>query len=228
MAKKTKRSDKNGKRFKRLLSFALFSVTFVLGVSLILGGIFLSAYWENIRARFSHESWVYTVGLVEDDDYRTGSISDEYLYVDGVLYLNMTDIALMCDMTVVGDFNALTYFSVENNDQTVTFYFNSDKITVNGEHFKMNGVMFEREEQVYVPASFVSRFCSGIIVEIDEDKRTLSLYRHSLGIEYDPLDEPYHIYEDVTFMPGGTSALEQPDRGLMFSSQNAGDSQAGN
>lgn len=226
MAKKKSNGKNAEKKFRLLFKVILFLLSFAVCFSLVLGGILLSAYWENIRSGFSREQWTYTVGLVEDDNYKTSSISDAYVYVDGILYLNMSDIALMCDLTVVGDFSSLTYFSVEDNEQTVTFYFDSDKITVNGEHYKLNGSMFSvagadgEPDDIYVPASFVSRFCSGIILEVDEDARTLHLYRHSLAIEYDPLDEPYHVYEDVTFLTGDIQPVEMPDRGLMFSSQN--------
>lgn len=227
MSKKKGVSKKSDKKFRRLFCAVLFLLSFAICFSVTMGGILLSAYWENIRAQFSHERWTYTVGLEEDDNYSSRSISDAYVYVDGILYLNMTDIALMCDMTVVGDFNSLTYFPIDNSEQTATFYFDSDKITVNGEHYKMNGPMFkvpaasaDEQDDIYIPASFVSRFCSGIILEFDDDARTLHLYRHSLAIEYDPLNEPYHVYEDVTFLTGNILPVEMPDRGLMFSSQN--------
>ena len=225
--KKAKSKKVDSKRFRRIFYVSAFFISFIVLLSLSLGGIFLSAYWENIRANFSHTNWFYTVGLPEDEYYRQENISDTYLYVDNVLYLNMTDIATMCDMTVVGDFSSLTYFCINDSTQTATFYFDSDKLTVNGEHYKMNGAMFtvpakdpEKPDIVYVPASFVARFCTGVIVEINEDKHTVHLYRHSLAMEYDPLDRPYHIYEDVVFLTGSIQPVAMPDRGLMFSSQN--------
>jgi len=219
---KTKKNNADQtKKIRNILYVVTFVVSFTVILGIFLGGIFLSAYWENIRAGFSGETWAYTLGLEEDEYYSTKNIGDDYLYRDGVLYLNMTDIAKMCNLTVVGDFNELTYFSTENNDQRVTFYYNSDKISVNGEHYKLNGIMFEREGSIYVPASFFddSQFCSGVVIEIDEDNLTLEVYRHSLGIEYNPLDKPYHIYEEITFLTGSIQPIKLPDRGLMFSSQ---------
>jgi len=216
--KKKKKTTKKNKARTALYAIT-FAVSFITLMSVVLGVIFLSAYWENIRARFTGEKWTYTLGLKEDEYYTAKNVAENTIYKNGVLYLNMSDIAKMCNLTVVGDFNELTYFSVDNDKQRVTFYYDSDKISVNGEHYKLSGTMFLRDGSVYVPASFVSDFCTGIIYEIDDDKHTLDIYRHSLGIEYNPLDEPYHVYEDISFLTGSIQPIKLPDRGLMFSDQ---------
>lgn len=219
MASTNKKKKMHTKNARTLLYTFTFLLSFVILLSLVMGTIFLSAYWENIRSRYTGESWKYTLGLSEDEYYSTKDIAENYVFKNGVMYLNMTDIAKMCNLTVVGDFSELTYFAVGNDKQRVTFYYDSDKISVNGENYKLNGIMFKKNDNIYVPASFVSDFCSGIIYELDDDKHTLKVYRHSLGIEYNPLDEPYHIYEDITFLTGSIQPIKLPDRGLMFSDQ---------
>ena len=219
MAKIKKDRKNTKKQHQALIYTGAFVLSFAILFSLVFGVIQLSANWENIRAKFSVETWTYTLGLEEDEYFTKKSISSSTIFLDNVAYLNMSDIAQMCNLTVVGDFNEITYFNVDSNDQRITFYYGSDKITVNGEHYKLNGIMFENSGNIFVPASFVSQFCSGIIVEIDDDKHTMKVYRHSLGIEYDPLDNPYHIYEDIKFATGSIQPIKLPDRGLMFSDQ---------
>lgn len=218
MSKKRNRTKKQ-KKGRDLFCFGVF-LSFFLGIlTLVFCGIIASAYAENIIHSFERTGYWYQLGGDDLPDTVKTYVNLENMYHADQLYLCMDDVAQLCEFTVTGDHTRRTYFPVSDPSQTVTFFFSSDQVQVNGSTCRMYGDMYEENGKIYVPASFVAQYFDGFNVSVDpEDKRgrSIRLYRTSLGVEYNVLDEAKQIYAPIRFVAGKSSTLEPIKQGSVF------------
>ncbi|MCQ2354795.1 MAG: M15 family metallopeptidase [Clostridia bacterium] len=80
--------------------------------------------------------------------------------IDGVMYVNFSDIVNICSLSVSGDRNNLK-FSAEN-DEFVSFTNGSDYCSVNGNSVKMESAAHLYGENMWIPLSFVNSYVGGV------------------------------------------------------------------
>ena len=215
------KAEKKQKSFGGIARLTLFAVFFILIFALVGGVILLSAYSEFLISKYRGTTAIYQKGIDGLDDTTTEYVTLENMYRDGYLYVCMDDVAQMCEMTCVGDYETRTYFPVDDPEQIVTFYFGSDTVTVNGENYVMNGDMFERGGKIYIPASFLTHYASGINFYLGENKRgttVITLCRTSMGVKSDVLGNTVQIYEPIKYSAGRSEPLTVIKQGSVFSS----------
>lgn len=110
---------------------------------------------------------------------------------DGVYYINFTSMADACGFAISGDENEIRYIiqAGKSDYDTVTFYYGSREITVNGTHIMLSNPVKKRDGAVLVPAEFVSLCMRGVTVETTEAQITLvyDIGKISLKPDLDPM-----------------------------------------
>ena len=218
---KGKKSASQAARISTALRLILFALFFVVILALVLGLIFVSAYSENLIRRYKGTTAVYQIGLDDLSDTTTKYVTLENMYRYGYLYICMDDVAQMCDMTCVGDYDSRTYYHVNDPSQAVTFRFGSDNAVINGEGYAMNASMYEEKGKIYVPASFFNHFCSGVDVLVGQTKSGLTkitLCRVSLGAQSDLLGNTVQIYAPIQYNVSHGESLDPMKQSRVFSS----------
>lgn len=213
---KKKRGSKE-KKSTFLSRFLLFILFFVLLLAVSFGGIFVSAYSTRIFSALSNDYYLLQYGLDGLSDTTSSYVKPDELFFGDTLYLCMDDVAAMCEFTVVGDYDALTYFPADAPTEAATFYYSSELVSINGETFRMGAEMLEKNGKIYVPASFFTSYASGITVTYDEEKTKYTVARISLGTEYDPLDVAYQVYQPIDFLAERSMTVNPVKQGAVFS-----------
>ena len=157
--------------------------------------------------------YTYQMGITNEEGTTRKTVSETWIIRDGVLYVSMTDIAKICELTVVGDYNSISYYSMSNNkvsgdSQYVTFYYGSDQVILNGVISTMRSKMISENNHIMIPASFFYDYVSGISVVFDDAKSRLEISRVSIGSKYNILGDSNLIYQDVSFMPSDPMILK--------------------
>lgn len=110
---------------------------------------------------------------------------------DGVYYINFTSMATACGFSISGDENEIRYIikAGKTDYDTVTFYYGSREITVNGTHLMLSAPVKKSGDTILVPAEFVSLCMRGVTVETAESQITLiyNIGKISLKPDLDPM-----------------------------------------
>ncbi len=186
----------------------LYLIFFAVLIVLTCGVFAVIVNSQRILAFIHRDSYVYQLGIDNLEDTTKKVVSASELYYDGKLYFSMDDIARLCDLTVMGDYSKRTYFPSDDDSQYVTFFYSSDKIVINGEATTMADIMFEKNGEVYVPASFFYNFSGGISITLDKEKSKITVSRVSTGTKYNTLGQEQQIYQDIVFLSGSSEELE--------------------
>ena len=109
----------------------------------------------------------------------------------GVYYVNFTSMATACGFSISGDENEIRYIikAGKTDYDTVTFYYGSREITVNGTHLMLSAPVKKSGNTILVPAEFVSLCMRGVTVETTESQITLTynIGKISLKPDLDPM-----------------------------------------
>lgn len=152
-----------------------------------------------------------TVGEENSAFYESARISKDKIYQNGVTYLNMNQIASLCELTTTGDLTRMRYTSREGNGQSVIFFVESKTAVINGTPVLLSGKTLLYGDTVYVSSDFFRRFVNGVEVEKNEEKNTITIKRQPIaqsvmnGI----------IYADVSFTVGAGESSESIDWDLL-------------
>ena len=122
---------------------------------------------------------------------RSYEVSRELYYSDGVYYINFASMAEACGFSVSGDENEIRYIidAGKGDYDTVTFYYGSREVTVNGMHLMLSAAVKKSGSTLLVPAEFVSMCMRGVMVETEENQITLvyDIGKISLKPDLDPM-----------------------------------------
>ncbi len=109
--------------------------------------------------------------------YGVGTKRDLSIEVDaacyrpnGIPYVNFTRVSNACGFSQSGTEDEIRYI-IETPDKTfdtVTFYFNSRKATVNGMHITLPSTVNYIDGTVMIPADFITLYMNGMTVEVTE------------------------------------------------------------
>ena len=207
---------KKKRKSRKLLFLTVFLIVFVLLSALSFGGLALSLYSENIAQSFQSTKYRYQLGLDGLDDTVLQMVTLEDMYHNGLLYISMDDVSEMCELTIVGDHTKRTYFSENNPQRSVTFYFSSDQIELNGEKKRMYGEMYEKNGEIFVPASFFEQYCTGIQIQVDDKKSKITVSRISTGVRSNILGEIEQVYQEIDFLSETSKSIENIKENSVF------------
>ncbi len=150
-----------------------------------------------------------TVDVGDETIDKNASLSTFIEY--NVLYVNFTELALKCDMSITGSKTEQT-FSVTNGDKTETMVITDDSYVavINGETVTMPYQSQIRNSEVWLSADFVSKAVHGVTVNYNEETKILTCKRTELNASTP--DNP--LYENVTFaynISRPVDTVQQPD-----------------
>ena len=168
-------------------------------------------YKKNI----SHKNIAYQVGLVSD----TVRVPYDTLIRDGVVYVCGNDIVTLCGFTVTGNGEEIKYISPDSGNDTVTFYNDSARATVNKNEIRLQAKTYEINGKLYIPMSFFTSYSTGLVCEYtpetDDERASIKVYKKMLN-EYDhKITGTAASYEPVTFRIKEAVTLEKIDENVL-------------
>ena len=172
----------NSKSFRikkaRKNAFALFLRRAL--ICLIFYAIMLSSSFLLFKSTLSADNtpatsdYIYQVGS-DSNIYSRKYLPWDKVRVGETMYLNMTEIAKYCSMTVTGDSTQLRFITRDGSGEHVSFMIDSEIAYVNNVEVRMTGASFMSEDELYVPMSFVSGYMLGINVSYDSTKNKITV-----------------------------------------------------
>jgi len=112
---------------------------------------------------------------------------------NGVFYLDLTEIASLCDFITIGDSKELKYVSRANGEY-ISVEIGSNLVDVNGTKVRMLGSVYTSGGRVFIPMSFVENYFVGLRAAYISGRRRIIIER----VE-NIADDGSIIYEDVYF-----------------------------
>lgn len=149
-------------------------------ICLILYVIMLSSSFLIFKSTLAADNTAETSDYI----YQLGSDSNIYsrkylawnkVRVGDIMYLNMTEIAKYCSMTVTGDSTQLRFITRDGSGEHVSFVIDSEIAYVNNVVVRMTGTCYMSDDSLYVPMSFISDYMLGIDVSYDETKNKITI-----------------------------------------------------
>lgn len=174
--------------------------TVVLGVCavcLVLVLVFLAIYaiFENGNDT-NRSDFKITMGDVSYEE------KYEKMVRDGVLYINMLDIAELCDMTYSGA--AQTRKFTLKNTQYIKFENDSEYAVIDGNTVNMEAKAYFEDDKCFIPYKFITKaVSSGLSFKLNNEKNSIVVKRIAVG--EDKNDKP--IYQEVTFSSAGFEVM---------------------
>ena len=197
-------------RFLLYLLIAAGIGTLVFAISFGATRLFL-----GYNKKADHKNISYQVGLVSD----TVRVSYDTLVKDGVVYVCGNDIVTLCGFTVTGTDEEIKYISPDDGNDTVTFYKNSNRATVNKNEIRLQAPTYEKNGKLYIPMSFFTAYATGIVCEFtpesDNARASIKVYKKILNEYEQKINGATAMYEPVTFRIKAAVTLEKIDEGVL-------------
>ena len=195
-----KRKRKQQKKQATLAKIFIFLLVFTL-LSVIT--IICIGCRHNQNANESTSNGDITVDKGETKPQTDASLSS--FLNNGVLYINFTELATKCDMTISGTTKEQT-FSVTSGDtvEYMTVSVDSNVVIINGVtvHTQNNALL--KDSDIWLSVDFVSNSVNGVNVKYDSETKTLTCKRTELNAS--TKDNP--LYETVSFTHNVTKPLD--------------------
>ena len=200
-----------------LARLVLFFIIFAIMFSLVAGVFALSL--RSGRAAGSKE-YTLQLGLdIPEDSEEEVAEEDKPVYVEipkscavryGNLYIPVSALSDMCELTVTGTVSDLRYLPRQSEGHSMRFIVGSDIAYVNGAKVRMISPSFIYSGKLYVPLDFLQKYSKGLSIETDEGNRKITVSKILEG--YDASNDR-DIYSTLTFNLSATSpltAIEEP------------------
>lgn len=113
----------------------------------------------------------------EEEELKPISVDVSKYYRNGMLYLNMSALANEFGFTITGDHEELRFIVDSNSGDQVRFKLGTYFAQVNGTDIKLDGKVVKEDENVYVPASFITEYMKGIEFAFDQEKSVITVLR---------------------------------------------------
>lgn len=164
----------------------------------------------------------YQVGRSGENDTSEGDgsgvleekISAGKTFRDGVMYLNFTPIADMCDMIVTGDRTQMRYTASDNLNETAIFYIGDTWAEINGASLQMSGPALLDEDGVWLPMDFIDTYVLGIDCIVDG--HDITVVRSYVNESLDALKYVADAQEQsVRYLLKGAVPMERPAEAQM-------------
>ena len=208
---------KNGIGKLLLARLALFFVIFAIMFSLVAGVFFM-----RLNADGAEEGKAYTLQLGEDLPEDTTEITaeeDKPVYVDipkdcakryGNLYIPVSALADMCELTVTGTVDDLRYIPRGSVEQSVRFEVGTDIAYVNGVKIRMISPSFLSEGKLYIPLDFMLKYSKGLIINTDEVNRKITISRYVEGYDAETDSDVYAELNFGLYVTSPLTAIPEP------------------
>ena len=117
-------------------------------------------------------------------------ISEDTAYPDGVLYLNFSNIADACDMTIIIDSDTAKFVFYDDtaadsdgtgHEEYAVFEKKSTECVVCGQDARLSAPAVFIDGDVWIPADFVEKYVDGITVTEERSKGNVYITRDSTG-----------------------------------------------
>ncbi|MBQ4576057.1 MAG: hypothetical protein IJA85_12825 [Clostridia bacterium] len=179
--------------FGRFVIFlAMFAVVFASWA-----GIILLRYYSYEKPV---SEIVYQIGADEDEDMTSRTVKRESIVINDTLYINITEIALLCEFTTTGDLDEIRLISKNESNDNVKLVLDSPVITINGNPVRLSAPVFKSGESVFVPIEFFDSYVTGITVTYDKENAKVTIVREVTGMTEAKLNKPSEpIYADICF-----------------------------
>ena len=99
-----------------------------------------------------------------------------YLQGDDI-YVNMTAISKEFGFIITGDRKQLRFITDAEADESVVFMPGTPFADVNGTAVRLTGDVIEFDGNIFVPANFFEEYVYGVVIEINEDKGILTIFK---------------------------------------------------
>lgn len=190
-------------RKRRRNAFRLFLGRFVIFLAMF-AILFSSAIGIILLRYYSYEKpiseIVYQIGADEDEDMTSRKLKRESILIDDTLYINITEIALLCEFTTTGDLNEIRLISKNESNDNVKLVPGSPVVVVNGNSIRLSAPVLQSGEAIYVPYEFFTGYVTGISVTYDTEKNKVTIVRELVGMTEAKLNKPSEpIYADICF-----------------------------
>ena len=113
----------------------------------------------------------------EEETTKGSYINVDSYYRDGIMYVNMTDIATKFDFLMTGDKEELRFITNEKTGEEVRFSLGTAFATVNGTGIRLHGNVIKENENIFVPASFITEYMKGVTFSFVEDEWIMRILR---------------------------------------------------
>lgn len=193
--KKPERTDEGGeavlilKKLNRKGRFLVWIAT--VGVIFLATALLILGIFSLVVSPDSEDGTIfYKQGTGSRKD-KTYEVSRALYCPDGVYYFNFASMAEACGFSTSGDENETRYIiEVGDGDyDTVTFYYGSREVTVNGSHIMLSAPVKKSGSKIMVPCEFISLCMKGVTVETTQNQITLKydIGKISLKPDLDPM-----------------------------------------
>lgn len=187
-AKLKQRTKKRRREFIQLWTarFILFLITFAVFFVLAVALFFVNLLYNPGKP---HPPTVtYQTGAKkEDPDYSNRKLDYESVIIDGVPYINISELAELYSFTITGDKFILKYIiepAVDNDPGVnIRFVVGSSEAEINGERVRLNNIAFTVGEELFVPIEVFDKYFIGIEAAYDSVKNTLIIQRERINDE---------------------------------------------
>ncbi len=185
------------KKPKHRPRYYLSRIIATLALYLLFLGVFSAFFFMSLfrHTIVSSGSVDCIVGTRGEDGYfkyesRYGSV-----FQNGAMYVNMTRIATLCELTTTGDFTVMRYFTRVGKGDEVLLTVGSSVAVINGTPVLLAGPTYLSGDIVYVSGDLFTRFAQGVNVEWNEEKRDLIFTREIVSTSV----LGGNVYADMTF-----------------------------
>ena len=174
-----------GSRWKRILRcgvvvLVLYAIIMSV-IAVFIGGNLIIAAAKNRDNVFIH------ISSKNDPRYVKRTQKYASVFRDGVMYVSMTDIAMLGDLATTGDAEELRYLTADG--QYITFAVGGETAFVNGIRVRLDRATYKEKGMFYVPATFIERYVVGFSITYDDTQEKMTILRNQELNEYAEMDD---------------------------------------
>lgn len=158
--------------FSRLLMFFLI---FIVMLAVTVGLFFINLF---IHDNVTSLDYVYQIGSDTDAEKITAYVSYNTLYINGKVYINMSQLAAIHGFITTGDLDSVRFLFVDTEESItgdVKFFLNSSFAYINGVHVRLTSPVYKKGKDIFIPMTFINTYISGIRAEYDEYNQKLTI-----------------------------------------------------
>ncbi|MCQ2426372.1 MAG: stalk domain-containing protein [Lachnospiraceae bacterium] len=174
---------------RRKLFFRRAAVVLVLyAIVMAIIGVFIAGNLIVAAAKNRDNVFIH-ISYKTDPRYVKRTQKYASVFRDGVMYVSMTDIAMLGDLATTGDADELRYLT--SDGQYITLAVGGETATVNGVRVRLDRRTYKENGMFYVPATFIERYVGGISITYDDTQEKMTILRDQTTNEYaETVDAP--------------------------------------